>query len=69
MVANGQDKLKYVTPFKPTGMSAIPPPTNAYYPFMTDVNKAPVFKPTANYAFYPSMPMGNATAPQASMIQ
>ena len=36
---------------------------------MTDVNNAPVFKPTANYVFYPSMPIGNSVAPQASMIQ
>ena len=50
-------------------MSAIPPATNAFVPFMTDINNAPVFKPTANYGFYPSMPMGNAAAPQASMIQ
>lgn len=69
MVANAQDKFRYVTPFKPTGMSAIPAPTNAYYPFMTDVNNAPVFKPTANFVFYPSMPNGNSAAPQAPMMQ
>ena len=53
MVANGQGKVGFVTPFKPTGLSAIPAATNAYYPFMTDVNSAPVFKPTANFVFYP----------------
>ena len=53
MVGNGQNTLKYAAPFKPTGMSAIPPATNAFVPFMTDIKNAPVFKPTANYGFYP----------------